>query len=145
MTKWEKQLRYDSLASVRCVYWRMRAHAAEAVLRIAFRRRTRNRAEHIRGLEAKVAHLSETVTTMREQAERKNVEMKALNMLVACDGPCNSPWMDDPKAVTENVVFHAQRQARRLYNWWRRGGQGAHERYLARIREKLHGQAGQSE
>jgi len=69
---------------------------------------------------------------MQLSAEYHNTRAKALNILVACDGPCNAAYMDDPSLVTEDVVRTAERNAERLRHWWDRGGQAASEAYRAK-------------
>jgi len=123
--------------ALRGLYWRLRSMAVEAVLRICFRRKSRNRAEHIRGLETKCARQAEEITEMRLQAEFRNSERRALNILVACDGPCNRAYMDDPSSVDEDVVRIAVYSTLRLLHWWRRGGQGGADAYLKRVRDDV--------
>ena len=66
---------------------------------------------------------------MQEQLRRKNKKMKALNILVACDGPCNQSYMDNPYDVDEEVIEIAERNLERLKHWWSRGGQQAADLY----------------
>lgn len=137
MNEWMNDWRRDKSAVLRAAYWRARAGMAESVVAICFRRRTRNRAEHIRGLEAKIQGQAEQIRQMQLSAEYHNMERKALNILVACDGPCNSPYMDDPSVVTEAVVKMVERNAARLRRWWDRGGQAACEAYRRHVAELI--------
>lgn len=114
-------------------YWRGRAWIAEAILNICFDSKTRNRAEHIRGLEEKVKRQAEEIRSMQESAEANNIRAKALNILVACSGPCASSYMDDPSQVTQEVVNSVKRNADRLVSWWSMGGQKAADEYKKRI------------
>ncbi len=93
--------------------------------------------EHIRRLEAKCAAQASEITNMRLQAEHRNRERRALNILVACDGPCNRAYMDDPTQVDEEVVRITVHNALRLLHWWRRGGQPAADAYLKLVRDNL--------
>ena len=110
-------------------YWRGRAWIAETILSICFDSKTRNRAEHIRGLEEKVKRQAEEIRNMQLSAELQNVRAKALNILVACDGPCNAHYMEDPSLVTQEVVDSVNRNAERLNHWWNRDGTAGADTY----------------
>ena len=114
---------------VKIEYWRCRALICEGILKICFRKKNRRRAEHIWHLEQKVEKQSREIRLIQLHLEQKNREHKALNILVACDGPCNRAYMDDPSSVDEEVVQLAERNAKRLRHWWNRGGQKAAEEY----------------
>lgn len=109
------------------MHWQLRAFISEAILRICFRKKSIRRAEHIYHLEQKVKRQGEELRSMQLYLEQKNREHKALNILVACDGPCNKPYMDDPSSVNEEVVRLVMQNAGRLQRWWNRGGQKAAE------------------
>ena len=66
---------------------------------------------------------------MRESLEYKNKLLRACNILVACDGPCNKSYMDNPYDIDEDVVKLAEGNALRLRHWWNRGGQQAADLY----------------
>ncbi len=117
--------------------WRGRAWVAETILSICFDSKTRNRAEHIRGLEEKVKSQAREIRSMQVSAEANNIRAKALNILVACDGPCNAHYMDDPSSVTQEVVDSVNRNAERLNHWWNRGGQAGADSYRDKFRTKL--------
>lgn len=110
-------------------YWRGKAWILEAVLNICFNSKARNRAEHIRGLEEKVKRQATEIRNMQLSAESQNIRAKALNILVACSGPCASSYMDDPSQVTQEVVNSVKRNADRLVSWWSMGGQKAADKY----------------
>ena len=135
--QWLATWRKDASQKIRAIYWRTRARFAETIMRICFRRRTRNRAEHIYCLERKVAAQAENIRSMQRQFEHKNLKMKALNILVACDGHCNRFYMDNPGDVTEDVVKLCEQNALRLRHWWDRGGQVAADRYRAKYENKI--------
>lgn len=115
-------------------YWRGRAWILKAVLNICFDSQTRNRAEHIRGLEQKVKRQAGEIRSMQESAEANNIRAKALNILTACDGPCNAHYMENPSLVTQEVVDSVKRNAERLTHWWSRGGMAGAEAYKAKFR-----------
>ncbi len=110
-------------------YWKIRARILGIILSICFRSKTRNRAEHIRGLEQKIKYQAREIRNMQLSAESKNIRAKALNILVACDGPCNAHYMDDPSLVTQEVVDSVNRNAERLNHWWNRGGTAGADAY----------------
>ena len=122
----------DISPRIRSLYWRARANYAELILKICFTNRTRNRSEHIRGLEEKVKNQKEEITNMREILEYRNKERKALNILVACDGPCNRAYMENPSDVDQKTVDIIKRNYERFIHWWDRGGQKAADEYLLR-------------
>ncbi len=110
-------------------YLRGRVWILETVLRICFDSKTRNRAEHIRGLEQKNKSLKREIRNMQESAEANNIRAKALNILVACDGPCCSSYMDDPESITQETVNSVERNYQRFMRWWRRGACQQAKRY----------------
>ncbi len=87
---------------------------------------------HILILEEKLRRQAGEIRNMQLDAERRNVERKALNILVACDGPCNRAYMDDPSKVTYEVVRSVHINANRLISWWNRGGVKARDAYRKR-------------
>ncbi len=117
-------------------YWRGRAWIAETILSICFDSKTRNRAEHIRGLEQKIKYQAGEIRNMQLSAEANNTRAKAMNILVACDGPCNAHYMDDPSLVTQEVVDSVNRNAERFNHWWNRGAEAGAEAYRDKFRVK---------
>lgn len=117
-------------------YWRGKAWIAEAILNICFDSKTRNRAEHIRGLEEKVKRQAEEIRSMQISAESNNIRAKALNILVACNGPCNAHYMEDPSLVTQEVVDSVNRNAERFNSWWNRGAEAGADAYRDKFRNK---------
>ncbi len=122
---------------IRMVYWRTRAEIAESCLRILFKIKQRNLAEHINDLEQKCKRQAWEITNMREVAEERNKERKALNILVACDGNCNAPYMEDPSQIDEQVIRLVVGNALRLVHWWDRGGMKTRDAYLQRAIPEL--------
>jgi hypothetical protein len=120
-------------------YWQNRAWYAEIILKICFRNKTKNRAEHIRGLEQKIANQAHQIQCMQDTLELRNVERKALNILVGCDGPCNKPYMDDPSSVTPEVIRMVDWHYKRFMNWCNRGGFEAHQKYIEEYKGSRYG------
>lgn len=133
LSRYMEGYRKEISPRLRLIYWRANAELAWSLLGIC---RNRNRAEHIHGLEEKIKTQAEEITRMRLSAEDRNIERKALNILVACDGNCNGAYMADPASVTEEVVWLAERNAERLRHWWKRGGQAAANNYRAECAER---------
>lgn len=128
--KWIEKWINDPSLQLQKIYWSMRARFAEMILRICFNPKLVRRANHIYYLEEKCRNQAEQITDMQEQLTRKNKKMKALNILVACDGPCNRAYMDNPWDVDEEVIKIAERNLTRLKHWWSRGGQQAADLYM---------------
>jgi len=129
-----------SLASMywKVVYWKSRAHAAELEFRIyAIQKNRKKRTEYLLHLEEKLSKQANEIREMQLILEHRNKERKALNILVACDGPCNRAYMDDPSSVDEKTVKLVVRNAERLIHWWNRGGQKGHEEYMLRWKETM--------
>lgn len=118
-------------------YWAARACFAETILKICFTEKKKNRAEHIRGLETKIKNQAEQITGMQDQLVYNDQKMKALNILVACDGPCNRSYMNDPYSVDANTVKIIKRNYERFMHWWDRGGQQAADLYLNRYKKDI--------
>lgn len=133
LSPYMESYRLEVSPRLRLIYWRSSGWLAWSLLAICFRRRTRNRAEHIRGLEEKVARQALEISNMQRSAKSRNAERMALNLLVACDGQCNRAYMADPSQVTDEVVRLAERNATRLRHWWNRGGQAAAEAYRGKF------------
>jgi len=123
--KWLKPLNNN----LRALYWYSRCLCAESVLRICFSYKILRRAQHILHLEEKIKNQAEEITRMREIFEYKNKLLKACNILIACDGPCNKAYMENPYDLDEEIVKLAERNSARLRHWWNRGGQQAFESY----------------
>ena len=131
--KYVESYRREASPRLQLFYWWASARLAWSLLRICFRPRSQNRAEHIHNLEEKLARQAKEIDDMRRQAECKNIEMKAMNLLVACDGPCNRDLMDDPSQVTLEVVENCEYVTKRLRHWWDRGGVAAKEAYRNKL------------
>lgn len=131
-----ERFRRDKFQSMRAYYWRARATLAEAVLAVCIGRHDRNLAERIVRLERKLERQRNALASLNAALAERNIERKAMNILVACDGPCNAPYMDDPSQVTEEVVKLAEWNASRLRHWWDRGGMQARAEYLAKYGPK---------
>jgi len=128
--RWIESWRKDKSNRLKMLYWRNRAFYAETILKICFRHKTKNRAEHIRGLEEKVRMQADQIRCMQDTLEHRNIERKALNILVGCDGPCNRPYMEDPSSVTPEVIRMVNWHYSRFTNWCNRGGFEAYQKYL---------------
>lgn len=121
---------------LRMLYWQARARWAETILKVCFKDRKKKRAEHFALLEDKVKAQAFQIKQMQDRLQYRNKQMKALNILVACNGPCNAPYMDDPSQVDQGVVDIVNYTAKRLNDWWNRGGMKAREEYLNKYKRK---------
>jgi len=128
--KWMESWKKDASPRIRSIYWSIRARFAESILRILYNPKLCRHAEHFHYLEEKCRNQADQISDMQEQLKRKNKKMKALNILVACDGPCNRSYMDNPYDVDEEVIRIAERNLERLKHWWSRGGQQAADLYM---------------
>jgi len=127
--RWIESWRKDKSDRCKMLYWKSRARYAETILKICFRNKTKNRAEHIRGLELKIENQAQQIKDMQDTLELRNIERKALNILVGCDGPCNRPYMEDPSSVTSEVIRMVDWHYKRFMNWCNRGGFDAYQKY----------------
>lgn len=130
--KWMESWRKDASPRIRAIYWSIRARFAESILRILYNPKLCRHAEHFHYLEEKCRNQAQEITNMKQHLEYKNKLNKALNILVACDGPCNRAYMDNPYDVDEEVIRIAERNLERLKHWWSRGGQQAADLYYER-------------
>ncbi|MDZ4250347.1 MAG: hypothetical protein U0990_09690 [Candidatus Nanopelagicales bacterium] len=99
------------------IYWRERARLLGRLIPYCLGRKTAGRAEHIESLELKLAKLREEITTMREAAERHNVQAFATGLIVRCTG-CRPGAPEGWEGLTEERVREVEFIARSLRAWW---------------------------
>jgi hypothetical protein len=134
--KWMESWKKDISPRIRLIYWQTRARFLETILKICYNSKLCRHAEHIHYIEEKCRNQAEQITDMQEQLTQKNKRMKALNILVACDGNCNRSYMDDPYSIDQEIVDKVKRNYERFMHWWNRGGQQAADLYMKKWNKK---------
>lgn len=102
---------------MRAWYWEGRARLGERILKMLFSGKRIGCAHHMADLEEKVKTLQEVITGMRLEAERKNLELRATNLIVGCTAACSDASFENVGAVTEEFVATAERIVKRLRMW----------------------------
>lgn len=74
-------------------------------------------AEHWNALNDKVRKLKHEITTLREVAEHRNRQMKAVKYIVYCTA-CMAGGPSNKDTITEQEVSDVEQVAKRLRGWW---------------------------
>lgn len=105
-------------------YWFNEWSKASSELRLAKvvleekypRKRDQNFMMYVRSLERKIKTLQGEITNMRESAEYRNKQIKAVGYIVYCTG-CWAGGPDNKEEIDEEFVQNVERIAARLRSW----------------------------
>lgn len=99
-------------------YYRERCYLAERIIREVLTGKQIGRAHHMADLEDRVKTLRREVRIKQEAAERRNLKLRATNMIVGCTAACTDATFEDAGVIDEAFVAEVERIATRLRSWF---------------------------